>query len=205
VPRPAKLTILALAFLALVGTAVAAPLRGNPANDPRLLHRHLEPPRYDYADRCLHREQPGTRALARWLDRHFRGASWGIVRCEKLSARSWSLHSEGRALDWALNAAIPAQRRSARNLIRMLLARDREGEPTALARRMGVQGLIFDCRNWWAGSESMDRYDYCFTPAGRRRRHLDPTQAHRNHIHIELNWAGAKRRTSFWRSPLSTR
>jgi hypothetical protein len=87
----------------------------------------------------------------------------------------------------------------------MLLARDREGEPTALARRMGVQGLIFNCRNWWAGSESMDRYDYCFTPAGKRRRHLDPTQAHRNHIHIELNWAGAKRRTSFWRSPLSTR
>jgi hypothetical protein len=26
-----------------------------------------------------------------------------------------------------------------------------------------------------------------------------------NHIHIELDWAGAKRRTSFWRSPLARR
>ena len=203
VPRPATLLLIVLGCLGLAATAAAAPLHGNPANDPRLLRRHLEQPRYDYAHRCLHREQPGTRSLERWLDRHFRGASWGILRCEKLSARSWSLHSEGRALDWRLDAAVPVQRRAARNLIRMLLARDREGRHSALALRTGVQGLIFNCRTWWAGSEEMGRYDYCFTRSGKRRRHLDPTQAHRNHVHIELNWAGALRRTSFWRSPLS--
>ncbi len=110
---------------------------------------------------------------------------------------------EGRALDWHLDAAVPVQRRAARNLIRMLLARDREGHHSALARRMGVQGLIFDCRSWWAGSEGLGRYAYCFTRSGKRGRHLDPAQAHRNHVHIDLNWAGALRRTSFWRSPLS--
>jgi hypothetical protein len=31
-----------------------------------------------------------------------------------------------------------------------------------------------------------------------RRRGVDPTVAHRNHIHIGLTKAGAMRRTSFW-------
>ena len=34
--------------------------------------------------------------------------------------------------------------------------------------------------------------------ASTRRKHVDPTVAHRNHIHIGLNNAGATRRTSFW-------
>jgi hypothetical protein len=29
----------------------------------------------------------------------------------------------------------------------------------------------------------------------------EPTTAHRDHVHIELNWAGARKRTSFWGSP----
>jgi hypothetical protein len=33
---------------------------------------------------------------------------------------------------------------------------------------------------------------------GTRRTHVDPTVAHRNHIHIGLTKAGAARRTSFW-------
>ena len=70
-------------------------------------------------------------------------------------------------------------------LIRTLLATDRKGNPRALARRMGVQGLIFDCRAWWAGMERMDEYSYCYRGNG------------------EANWKGAREQTSFWRSPLA--
>ena len=68
---------------------------------------------------------------------------------------------------------------------------------------MGVQGLIFNCRSWWAGSPRLGTYDYCYRRDGRLRRHLDRTAAHRDHLHIELDWAGARMRTSFWRSPLA--
>ena len=194
---------LLVALGAVTGLASAQSLHGNPANDPRLLPRPIEPSRYDYARRCLAHPQPGTVALERWLDRHFRGVSWGIMRCEKLGPGNFSLHSEGRALDWHLDAGVPAQRRAAARLIGLLLAADRDGNRTALARRMGVQGLIFDCRAWWAGQERLGRYEYCYTASGHRRRHLDRTEAHMNHIHIELDWAGARLRTSFWRSPLA--
>jgi hypothetical protein len=53
--------------------------------------------------------------------------------------------------------------------------------------------------------QGMSRYSYCYTSSGRRRHHLDPTQAHMNHVHIELNWPGAKLRTSYWRSKFGRR
>ena len=197
--------LLAVALAALAGLASAQSLRGNPANDPRLLRRPIEPSRYDYARRCLAHPQPGTVALERWLGRHFRGVSWGIMRCEKLSPGDFSLHSEGRALDWHLDAGVPAQRTAAMRLIQLLLATDRDGNRTALARRMGVQGLIFNCHAWWAGEERMGPYDYCYTSNGQRKRHLDRTQAHMNHMHIGLNRKGAAAKTTFWRSSWARR
>ena len=88
-------------------------------------------------------------------------------------------------------------------LIRTLIANDRNGNHAALARRMGVQGLIFDCMDWWTGMDKLGRYDYCYKGNGHLRHGLDRTQAHRNHVHIELDWPGARLRTSFWRSPLA--
>ena len=51
--------------------------------------------------------------------------------------------------------------------------------------------------------EELGRYSYCFKRNGHRRNDLDRTQAHRDHVHIELNWPGAREQTSFWRSPVS--
>ena len=92
----------------------------------------------------------------------------------------------------------PADRRAARELIDLLLATDRAGNEHALARRMGIQEIIWDCRSWWSGSEGMDRYSLCFDRKGRRVK-VDDTSAHRDHVHIGLNRAGARMRTSFWR------
>lgn len=183
---------LALAF-ALPAFAGLVP---NPANDPSLLDMPMDEYGYDGADHCVERAQPGTRALARWLDDNVRGESWGIVRCEKWGPNEFSVHAEGRAIDWRLDARRPKERRAALNLIDALLAPDHNGNDAALARRMGVQGIIFDCRSWWSGMDDMGAYSAC-----EGGKDPDPTTAHRDHVHIELNWAGARKRTSFWSSP----
>jgi len=198
------LTVLLACVLSLgVGAVAVARLSSNPANDSRLLDKPIEDPRYDSAERCLDRPQKGTLALQSWLGKNIRGVSWGIMRCERWGPNSASLHAEGRAIDWHLDARNAGERRAAMKLIRTLIESDRNGQPSALARRMGVQGLIFDCQAWWSGQQGLGRYSYCFQPNGEKKDNLDPTQAHVDHIHIELNWPGARKRTSFWRSPLA--
>ena len=153
---------------------------------------------YDKAKDCRKRPTPGALALVDWLEKNAKGSSWGIMRCERWGKNSASLHAEGRAVDWHLDAARPADRREARRLIDLLLATDSEGNEHALARRMGIQEIIWNCHSWWSGSDGMDRYSVCFTKSGKRRRHVNRTEAHMDHIHIGLSWAGARKRTSYW-------
>ena len=193
-----------LVLALLLSTAAGAGLRPNPANDSRLLSKPIEGFRYDEGTGCRDSVPRGMRALERWLDHNVRGESWGIKRCERLD-EGWSLHSEGRAIDWRLDAGRPKEKRAAMRLIDVLLDADRRGEPAALARRMGVQGLIFNCRTWWTGMDELGRYSYSYRRNGEKRDDLDRTQAHKNHVHIELNRPGARKRTSFWRSPLGDR
>jgi hypothetical protein len=190
--------MVALVLAATVALPASAGLAPNPANDPRLVDEPIEDYRYDHAERCVKQAQPGARALVRWLERNVRGESWGIVRCEKLSPNDYSVHAEGRAIDWHLDAGHPQEKRAAMRLIDALLAPDHNGNPHALARRMGVQGIIFDCRSWWSGMDGLGEYSYCEGHGD-----VDPAQAHKDHIHLELNWPGARKETSFWRSPLA--
>src|SRR5215211_2745907 len=141
------LPLAALAALCLSGVALArpyGPVRHNPAD--RLASQPIEDYQYDYAKRCRKHPTPGGLALVDWLEHNWRGISWGIVRCEKLSRANYSLHAAGRAVDWHLDVHDPADRRAARRLILTLLATDKAGNLHALARRMGVQEIIWDCR-----------------------------------------------------------
>jgi hypothetical protein len=197
------LALAAACVAALCATAVAGGLSPNPANHRTLVDKPIEDPRYDDANGCKRGTPKGMKALIHWLERNVRGQSWGTYRCERLKRDGFSVHSESRAVDWHLDAGVAKERRAAMRLIRTLLARDRAHNVHALARRMGVQGLIFDCRAWWSGMESLGRYSYCYRRNGDLRDDLDRTQAHRDHVHIELNWPGARKQTSFWRSPVS--
>ena len=38
----------------------------------------------------------------------------------------------------------------------------------------------------------MDEYSYCYRGNGELRDDLDRTAAHRDHVHIELDWPGAR-------------
>ena len=168
----------------------------NPAD--ALAELPIEEPTYDPATRCSKRPKPGMTALVAWLQRNAEGVSWGTYRCEKWGRRSASLHAEGRAVDWALDVDVPAQRREAERLIALLLAPDRLDAPQALARRMGVEEIIWDCGYWGAGMDQARPYGPCLSKRGKLRRKVDKTIAHRNHLHIGLTKAGAAKRTSFW-------
>jgi hypothetical protein len=179
---------------------VLEPVPGNPA-EALVAHAPPEPPRYDRARGCTHRAAPGARRLEVWLSRNAAGTSWGIERCERWGAGTASLHAEGRAVDWHLDSRDPAQRRAGVDLVELLLAPDSTGEPHALARRMGIQEIIWDCSIWTAGSEDFGPYAPCFGRDGRtRRRRVNATVAHFDHLHIGLTRAGAAATTSFWRA-----
>jgi hypothetical protein len=187
------LIVLFLTVLAAIpAVAVAA---GNPAD--RYAKQPIDPYHYDYAKECLKHAQKGTLALQSWLEQNAGGVAWGIYRCEKWGKNSASLHAEGRALDWHLDVHSSSDRAEATRLITLFLATDKAGNIHALARRMGVQELIWNCKSWFSGDGGMRPYSACYDSKGKRK-NVDDTTAHRNHIHIGLNWAGARMKTTFW-------
>jgi len=187
--------LLALAIvLALPATALAGP---NPADE--LSHLPIEASVYDKATHCSATPKPGMLELQRWLEANVRGVFWGSYRCEKWGRHEASLHAENRAIDWHLDVADRADRRAAQGLIDLLLAPDAAGNEQALARRMGVEELIWDCGYWAAGMPDFMPYSPCFGKRGKPRKHVNVTVAHRDHIHIGMTKAGARARTSFWR------
>jgi hypothetical protein len=205
----ARAVALALVLLTvlLAGPAAAfrlghapAPVAHNPAD--RLAGLPPDPERYDPATHCAPKPKPGMVALVSWLDRHALGVSWGTYRCERWGAHEASLHAENRAVDWHLDVGQPTDRREARRLIELFLAPDRAGTPHALARRMGIEEIIWDCSCWAAGMTEFEAYAPCLSKHGNLRQAVDPTIAHRNHLHIGLSKAGAARRTSFWQAAL---
>jgi hypothetical protein len=168
----------------------------NPAD--ALADQPIEDATYDPATHCSKKAKPGMTALVEWLTSNAGGAFWGTYRCEKWGPHSASLHAENRAVDWALDVDVPAQRKEAERLIALFLAPDKLGQPQALARRMGVEEIIWDCGYWGAGMQTYRPYSPCLSKRGALKRKVDKTIAHRNHLHIGMTKAGAAKRTSFW-------
>jgi hypothetical protein len=190
-----RLLLSVLILLAVPSAALAA--RANPADE--LLDIPIEASVYDPATHCSSKSRPGVLALQGWLEENVRGVFWGSYRCEKWGKHEASLHAENRAIDWHLDAAVPVDRKAAQGLIDLLLAADSAGNEQALARRMGVEELIWDCEYWAAGMLEFQPYRPCYGKRGKPRRHVDTTVAHRDHVHIGMTKAGAKGQTSFWR------
>ena len=131
--------------------------------------------------------------MRRWLEANRPGSNWGIYNCRRTrTGSSLSLHAEGRAIDWHLDARTKGGHRAGNKLVRALLADDPRGRHFALAARMGVQEIIWNCKIWSAKHPRMSRYSTCDTTS-------NVTLQHRDHVHIGLNWKGARRLTTFWR------
>jgi peptidoglycan hydrolase-like protein with peptidoglycan-binding domain len=128
--------------------------------------------------------KPGLDALRRTLLATYGGRDLGVTRgCD---VGSTSEHKEGRAWDWGLSAAVPAEKELATQFLGWLLAPGPNGMAGYNARRLGVMYVIWDGRIW-----SSYR-------AGEGWRAYSGGESHAGHIHISLAWTGAMKRTSWW-------
>ena len=170
-----------------VPAAPPPPPQGPPPAGAPATGGPIEGYHYQGARRCTGGAQPGALALLKYLQSRYIGRSLGIYNCRAVrGGRSRSVHSEGRALDWGLNANNRRQRAVAEEIVASLLATDGAGNRHALARRMGVQLIIWNRRVWSASRPN----------SGLRR--YGGQNPHTDHIHIELNWPGARKATSVW-------
>ena len=128
--------------------------------------------------------KPGTDALRSLLMGTYGGRDLGITRGCEIGALSE--HKEGRAWDWGLNAAVPAEKAIAKQFLAWLLAPGPSGMAALNARRLGVMYVIWNGRIWSAYRASEGWRSY------------GGGEAHAGHIHISLAWNGATKRTSFW-------
>lgn len=147
----------------------------------------IEGYRYDQTGTaCSGGPTPGATALKEELARRYAGRG-EIYNCRPVRGGSrLSLHGEGRAVDWYRNANDPAQAAEAQRIIDWLLGTDAQGNAHAVARRMGIQEIIWNRRIWSAGRHAEGWRDYT------------RSNPHTDHLHIGLNRAGAAKQTSFW-------
>lgn len=148
---------------------------------------------------CARAPLPGTSYLMTWLLRQYPGTtSASMLRA--CDGGGTSEHKDGRALDWAVDAADPAQHALADDLLQRLFATDRHGNENALARRMGIMYVIFDDTIYRAYDRQAPFSPQPYVNAGcTTARTCSKTLRHRDHVHFSLSWAGASAQTSFYR------
>ncbi len=137
-------------------------------------------PPYQAGTRCLTKALPGPVDFARLLNAHYGTHVYGILRpCA-------AEHGEGRALDWMVNANTKSGLALGNAITSWLTAKDAQGQPGAMARRFGINYIIWN-RHMWRS------YD-----PGRGWAPYTGSSPHTDHIHISFTWDGAYEQTSWW-------
>jgi hypothetical protein len=150
---------------------------------------------YQPQKKCKRAAQPGTRELARWIDKRFAGGK-PVASVRSCRSGGTSEHKDGRAIDWMMSASKRAHRQEVSAFLRKLFATDRDGNAHARARRMGIMYVIWNDRMW----SSYDRFEkepYRSSSCKRLSR-CSATLRHRDHVHISLSRAGARGATSWY-------
>ena len=174
-------------------TTPAVPRPPTPAGLPEALEP-LQP--YVSAVSCDPRDKLGVTALGDLLRATYPGTSYGISRLCGTDPLRTSEHYEGRAVDWMTNGRTALGKARGDAVVGWLTATDTAGNRFATARRLGVMYVIWNDRIWgsYAATSGWRPYSSCAL-------HPEPaydTTCHRDHVHISLGWAGARRATSFW-------
>lgn len=120
---------------------------------------------------------PGVEAFGNLIGEHYNRPYYSTTRS---CAGVRSLHHEGRALDWPLNAYDPQDRRIGDAVVTWLT--DNDGE---MAARMGVRSIIWNHRTWRIDDTAGWRGYVGQSP-------------HTDHVHFSFTWDGAMMRTSWW-------
>jgi len=138
--------------------------------------------------------KPGVRLFRAWVTGRWgerTGSPENILRDGANAgtpSNPWSEHHEGRAWDWMLPGPDPLAAGQA--LVDELLATSAEGDPHAIARRAGIQYLIFNRRMWRA-------YPHAGAPAGTWSDYHGASP-HTDHVHVSFSRAGARGATSLY-------
>lgn len=168
--------ILAVLLLPAVPAAAAPPKVGS------FTSYVDELPRHDPQTFCTSKAQPGVVDFRRLvLTKYPKTRNMGITRSCSVGGRSE--HKEGRAWDWGVKANNSREKAYAKELIDWLLATDKYGNKHAMARRFGIQYLIWNRRIW--------------SPSGGWRAY-NGVSPHTDHVHFSFTWEGARRRTTYW-------
>jgi peptidoglycan hydrolase-like protein with peptidoglycan-binding domain len=140
-------------------------------------------PSYQGQNTCDPAAKPGPIALAQLLNSHYGSRSYGVSRA---CGSGVTEHSEGRALDWMINAGVPEQKAIADSIVQWLSASDDKGNAGVMARRLGIMYIIWDRKVWRAYAPERGWAAYT------------GSSPHTDHIHFSFTWDGAYMRTSWW-------
>ncbi|MBD3782537.1 MAG: peptidoglycan-binding protein [Micrococcales bacterium] len=168
-----------LAFPLVAGSADAAAIPYPQPAKPLPSALDVAPP-YEPGTQCLTENQPGPVAFAKLLNATYGSHVYGVLRkCDQE-------HGEGRALDWMLDSRKPANLALGNAVTRWLAAPDAQGRPGAMARRFGINYIIWNRQIWkaWAPERGWGAYT--------------GSSPHTDHIHLSFTWDGAVKRTSWW-------
>ena len=137
---------------------------------------------------CSGGSAPGTRALSLVLRQEFGDRPAEIYNCRPVrGGTSLSLHGEGRAVDFFVDAGRDTELALGNRIVQWLLVADAAGNAHANARRLGVQEIIWNHQIWTSGRRRDEGMRAYTGP--------DP---HTTHLHIGQNRSGASMRTSYW-------
>jgi len=152
---------------------------------------------YQGQSTCSPTPKVGALKLAALLRATYGSFSVGISR--PCSDGGQSEHKEGRALDWMVSSRVPGQKARATAFLTWLLAPGADGQPAAMARRLGVMYIGWNDHFWASYRPEAGWTDLkgCSTDPKKRAGGFD-TYCHRNHVHLSLSWEGAMAMTSFW-------
>lgn len=193
----ASLVLLSTLLLGATSTATADEAGASPRGTVTSSAPYLMPlePYADYQPQttCRRQPKPGVLLLADWLVA--RGGGYGEIT-RACAGSSTSEHKESRAFDWVLDARSETDQALAAALLDELLAPDDTGEPSALARRMGIMYVIWDDQ-MYASYEGFVAKRYLSSSCPNRRT-CSPTLRHRDHVHFSLSRQGAKGLTSWY-------
>ncbi len=153
-------------------------------------------PEYQGQRECSPTDKVGTVKLASLLNATY-ATTWADIGISRAcNDGGQSEHKEGRAIDWMQSYLVPAERAKVEAYLSWLLAPDANGNPAAMARRLGIMYMGWHDRFWasYRIDSGWTELKGCFskqTPA-------DDTYCHRDHLHMTLSWDAAAGRTSFW-------
>lgn len=127
----------------------------------------------------------GAKRMQAWLRANYGAATIQGYNCRRNTAdRSrTSIHGVGRANDWFRNASDAADRAQVNSFILRMSANG-----AAMARAMGIQYWVWNHNQYSVRGNAV------------RVRAYGGPNPHTEHVHLEMNLAGSRLATSYWRA-----